>query len=57
MFTQNKKSKFLMYHAFSETHFGRYCMNINQFKNQKTTKKNTPKRQIKINTPLNLLVT
>jgi len=35
MFTQNKKSKFLMYHAFSETHFGRYCMNINQFKNQK----------------------
>ena len=24
-----------MYHAFSETHFGRYCMNINQFKNQK----------------------
>ena len=35
MFTQNKKSKFIMYHAFSETHFGRYCMNINQFKNQK----------------------
>ena len=35
MFTQNKKSKFLMYHAFSETHFGRYCMNINQFKNHK----------------------
>ena len=24
-----------MYHAFSETHFRRYCMNINQFKNQK----------------------
>ena len=35
MFTQNKKSKFLMYHAFSKTHFGRYCMNINQFKKQK----------------------
>ena len=35
MFTQNKKSKFLMYHAFSETHFERYCMDINQFRNQK----------------------
>ena len=35
MLTQNKKSKFLMYHAFSKIHFGRYCMNINQFKNQK----------------------
>ena len=35
MFTQNKKSKILMYHAFSETHFERYCMDINQFRNQK----------------------
>jgi len=33
MFTQNKKNKFLMYHAFSETHFERYCMDINQFEN------------------------
>ena len=24
-----------MYHALSETHFERYCMDINQFKNQK----------------------
>jgi len=35
MFTQNKKSKFLMYHAFSETHSERYCMDINQFRDQK----------------------
>tara|TARA_B100000029_G_C17577942_1_gene958742 strand:+ start:1884 stop:2552 length:669 start_codon:yes stop_codon:yes gene_type:complete len=35
MFTQNKKSKFLMYHAFSETYSERYCMNINQFRDQK----------------------
>ena len=35
MLTQNKKIKYLMYHAFSETHFERYCMDINQFKSQK----------------------
>ena len=35
MFIQNKKSKFLMYHAFSETHSERYCMDINQFRDQK----------------------
>ena len=35
MFTQNKKSKILMYHAFSETHSERYCMDINQFRDQK----------------------
>lgn len=35
MSIQNIKTKYLMYHAFSETYFERYCMDINQFKNQK----------------------
>jgi len=38
MFTQYKKTKYLMYHAFSETQFNRYCMNIDQFRNQNINK-------------------
>lgn len=32
MLSQKTKTKYLMYHAFSEIEFNRYCMNIEQFK-------------------------
>ena len=38
MFSKKTKTKYLMYHAFSEIEFNRYCMNIEQFKEQKISK-------------------